>query len=171
MKCGIQKEIHKDVDVLVLSQPYCTPEASNHNYPSRFEGGIDWWYPREVKASYTSTGGIAVENITLQGFTNGNGVLLHYWTEMKQECAPGLYLPCPEWVAGMRVAEALATWDERVEMEDIDDATLRTKILKKWGMGKRPLPALETLWSGYFKSPTEATPIMLDAYGALKKEL
>lgn len=96
----------KDVDVVVLRRD---PDR----FPSRFEGGIDWWLPDE------------------NGFlTNGNGVELIFVVGERLRLKPGLYLPQPEALWSWRQAEHLAFGKERTIRDAYPRLRVRPLILE-----------------------------------------
>lgn len=116
---------HKDVDVLVLDYGF---QVEN------FEGGVDWWLPRDgsisIKKNYVTT-----DNLILRWYENGNGIVLSFGLEGNHLIEkPGLYLPSQEFVISMRMAEAQARIDyERVDVEFSDDVwdKFRTSIERR----------------------------------------
>ncbi|MAH03783.1 hypothetical protein CMI39_03290 [Candidatus Pacearchaeota archaeon] len=88
---------HKDVDVLVLDK--------NLKLSEKFEGGIDWWLPKEEKITIRSDSGNK-EDISQQWWKNGNGVILSFGVKEDYKLSPGLYIPSSKWIVNMREAEA-----------------------------------------------------------------
>ena len=115
---------HKDVDVLVISEP----EQSEFD---KFEGGIDWWEPKDVFFKSIRTISGTMENITKRFWMNGNGVTLCYRIKWDDDLEPGLYFPSPEFAVRIRLCESMAFIDDSVGVvDDVDlfSAALRRKL-------------------------------------------
>jgi hypothetical protein len=109
---------HKDVDVLVLDKD---PEIE------RFEEGIDWWLKDEQRLT------IEYESSSLEKaqtwYSNGNDIVLSFGAIPDKSCNlnPGLYIPNPDWIKTMRLAEVNANIDLRVVevTDEVEDRFLR----------------------------------------------
>lgn len=118
-------DAHHDTDVLVLD-PYFTLQE-------KFEGGIDWWLPKQARLVIRDLGGnIEGEQ---EWWENGNGISLHYGIKnLFEKTAPGLYLPSRSDVIEMRIAEIMAGIDSnRVEIAEDFDEQLYRAIERKIG--------------------------------------
>lgn len=116
---------HKDVDVLVLEED---------SDIGKFEGGIDWWLPREGKVREYSA--FIPEEIDkkVRWYENAMNSRLSFGAEsIMREFFPltsGLYIPGSEWVVDMRESEAMAYIDSSIEMDyGVIDA-LRNRLRK-----------------------------------------
>ncbi|MBI4407127.1 MAG: hypothetical protein HY565_01355 [Candidatus Kerfeldbacteria bacterium] len=99
---------HKDVDVAVLPIDHGDMDFE------QFEGGIDWWLPRqehlEVKEQSSRREG------TFQWWENGNEVVIGFGLRLSNvkgvpNIPAGLSIPTPRWLANMQYAETLARQD------------------------------------------------------------
>lgn len=88
---------HKDVDVLVLDKEFDV---------SDFEGGIDWWLPKEGRLDVVYLGGNA--EIPKKWWTNANNTVLAFGINQNYELKPGLYIPDRADVLRIKTAEAEA---------------------------------------------------------------
>lgn len=130
---------HKDVDVLVLTDHF--------NLSKQFEGGIDWWLPREEKLSIKSPYTI-MENVPVRWYTNGFDVPLSFGSTQRIGLEPGLYIPGPEWVFNMREAEVKAHIDYKITELEVDDNVLE-RFKSSMKMGTKLPKFLREKFKGY----------------------
>ena len=117
---------HKDVDVLILKP---TEKIS------KFYGGIDWWLLNNIHFESIATGTGSIENVTKQFWINGCGCTLKYRITSKDALEPGLHFPTPSLAVEIRMAEFLATIDDRVTEISGDEELFTAKLRKKLGIG------------------------------------
>ena len=122
---------HKDVDVLVLDPDFIPQKL--------FEGGIDWWLPREKEIEYCVSGCDTCKSFeNAKYYQNGNGVILWFNIERTKQALlvlrhplqePGLYIPSREFYANMRAEEARVRSD--VVSGDPKDRKTAAELLKE----------------------------------------
>ncbi len=129
---GKDFDSHKDVDVLVRDL--------KGNAIGDFEGGIDWWLPRDAQLD------IRYEMSTLEGkkvrfWENANNIKLAFGINDRDvdSVNPGLYIPPYDFVRDMRRAEALAVADTaRVGIDyDVEESFVQ-KLNKRIKEEKSP---------------------------------
>ncbi len=120
---------HKDVDVLIL--------PGNHEPFERFESGIDWWKPKNIRFDRISTGVTTIENMDKLFWLNGNNCALRYRITCSTALPPGLYFPTPDLAIDIRIAECLASIDNSVNVIYDNEESFRRKLRKKLGVLSR----------------------------------
>ncbi len=133
---------HKDVDVLVLDEVDV----------GKFEGGIDWWLSERGKITLRSDYG-SFENVDKQWYANGNGVILSFGAIKYNPLQPGLYIPDSEWIISMRVSEAVANIDRRVDLEFDSDVFEKFRAYIGRRVRKRLPKFISEAFKGYILSP------------------
>ncbi len=112
-------DTHKDVDVLVAE----SPDVGKIN---RLQGGVDWWLPQEEYMKIYHRGVDSTEEGVRCFWENAYGVRLAFGVhnDYFNDFAPGLYLPDPSFVIGMRKAEVFAKIStEKVSIDyDVEEA-------------------------------------------------
>lgn len=159
---------HKDVDVLVVSEPESVEAVED------FAGGIDWWMPNDIHFDSIKTQSGSIENVTKRFWINGNGCALCYRIKSQTDLTPGLYFPSPEIAVDIRVSECLAMIDGSVTVVDEDEEMFVKKFREKLGirtqlpsfipkaLERDPVPYIH----GY--TPFRVEPVPLEEQRALK---
>lgn len=91
----------KDVDVFVLSKDFVPDEESARK--------IDFWLPTNDVITVADRG--ATRGKLQTWWSNENQVVLGFGVNQLLTLKPGLYIPAPDWIADMRLTEALARVD------------------------------------------------------------
>ncbi len=118
-------EKHKDVDVLI---PYISPGLEIDD----FEGGVDWWLPRELKIKIKYESATVEENVLF--WENCLKVRLAFTVlvRTKEPLLSGLYIPEPDFIRSMREAEVFARVDTKnVEVEESTRELFGEKLRKR----------------------------------------
>ena len=112
---------HKDIDILV-------PELPEDTTIGQFEGGVDWWLPKEARFIIKTELGNTHADVKF--FINGFGIKLSFSVSTfgSGNLDPGLYIPDYSFVLEMRVAEAIAQLDPRIAPVDF---TIEEALIKK----------------------------------------
>jgi len=122
---------HKDVDVMVLP-PY---NSESEISITRFEAGIDWWFPREEKIDIISDYSQQL-GVNQKYWINGNGVTLSFGLEQYTPLSPGLYIHNLSFICKMREYEVLANTDVQIDNDALEAFNLKMEQRLKTSLPK-----------------------------------
>ena len=127
--------LHKDVDVLVLSAQF---ELEKH-----FENGIDWWLLKEKTFdSIRSSSGSRMTNVYQKWHENANGIILHFFINVQGSLDPGLHIPTPDLITEIRMNELGAMVDQSVGYDEEVHQAAQKKIRRR--MTTRLMPEVKS---------------------------